>query len=67
METEERAGREVRVADVAASFQEAVCDVLTAKAVDACAATGTEHLLIGGGVAANSRLRTLLAERATEH
>ena len=67
VETEERAGREVRVADVAASFQEAVCDVLTTKAVDACAATETAHLLIGGGVAANSRLRTLLAERATEH
>jgi N6-L-threonylcarbamoyladenine synthase len=64
VETEERAGRHVPVADVAASFQEAVCDVLSAKAVDACAATGAKHLLIGGGVAANRRLRTLLAERA---
>ena len=66
VETEERAGRSIPVADVAASFQEAVCDVLTAKAVDACVATGAEHLLIGGGVAANRRLRALLAERAAE-
>ena len=66
VETEERAGREVPVADVAASFQEAVCDVLSAKAVDACVATGADHLLIGGGVAANRRLRALLAERADE-
>jgi N6-L-threonylcarbamoyladenine synthase len=64
VETEERAGRQVPVADVAASFQEAVCDVLSAKAVDACAVTGARDLLIGGGVAANRRLRALLAERA---
>ena len=51
-------------ADVAASFQEAVCDVLSAKAIDACQATGATDLLIGGGVAANRRLRALLAERA---
>ena len=64
VETQERAGRQVPVADVAASFQEAVCDVLSTKAVDACQATGARDLLIGGGVAANRRLRTLLAERA---
>ncbi|MGI3781715.1 MAG: tRNA (adenosine(37)-N6)-threonylcarbamoyltransferase complex transferase subunit TsaD [Janthinobacterium lividum] len=64
VETRERAGEPVPLADVAASFQEAVCDVLSAKAIDACAATGAQHLLIGGGVAANSRLRALLAERA---
>jgi len=52
------------VADVAASFQEAVCDVLTRKAVDAAADEGIEDILIGGGVAANSRLRVLAEERA---
>ena len=52
------------VADVAASFQEAVCDVLVRKALDAAADRGIEDLLIGGGVAANSRLRTLAVERA---
>lgn len=60
-------GQDVPVADVSASFQEAVCDVLSAKAMDACAATGATDLLIGGGVAANGRLRALLAERAAEH
>ena len=44
-------------ADVAASFQEAVVDVLLTKALRACAETGIEALIIAGGVAANSRLR----------
>jgi N6-L-threonylcarbamoyladenine synthase len=54
---------ELPVADVCASFQEAVVDVLTAKAVQACRDKGVDHLLIGGGVAANSRLRALAQER----
>src|SRR4051794_11263949 len=64
VEARERAGEPVPVADVAASFQEAVCDVLTRKAVDAAASEGIEDILIGGGVAANSRLRALAEERA---
>jgi N6-L-threonylcarbamoyladenine synthase len=63
VEARDRAGDPVPVADVAASFQEAVCDVLTAKAVDACREHGVETLVIGGGVAANSRLRALAEER----
>ncbi|MCU1589711.1 MAG: O-sialoglycoprotein endopeptidase [Frankiales bacterium] len=54
---------DIPVADVCASFQEAVVDVLTSKAVAACTAKGVDHLLIGGGVAANSRLRALAQER----
>jgi N6-L-threonylcarbamoyladenine synthase len=53
----------VPVADVAASFQEAVVDVLTRRAVAACVDRGVDHLVIGGGVAANSRLRALAEER----
>ena len=64
VEARAAAGEPVPVADVAASFQEAVCDVLTRKAVDAAAADGIEDLLLGGGVAANSRLRVLAEERA---
>ncbi len=67
IEARERSGEPVPVADVAASFQEAVCDVLTRKAVDACRFTGSAHLVIGGGVAANSRLRQLAEERAARH
>jgi N6-L-threonylcarbamoyladenine synthase len=63
VEERERAGEAVPVAAVAASFQEAVADVLTAKAVRACAELGVDHLLIGGGVAANSRLRALAGQR----
>jgi N6-L-threonylcarbamoyladenine synthase len=58
-----REGRGVPVADVAAAFQEAVADVLTAKALRAATDLGIDTLLIGGGVAANSRLRELAAQR----
>jgi N6-L-threonylcarbamoyladenine synthase len=64
VEARERAGEPVPIADVAASFQEAVVDVLTRKAVRACKENGVGYLLIGGGVAANSRLRVLAEERA---
>jgi N6-L-threonylcarbamoyladenine synthase len=66
VEARERAGEPVPVNDVAASFQEAVVDVLTAKAVEACRTYGVETLLIGGGVAANSRLRVIAEERCTK-
>ena len=59
----EASGEPVPVADVAASFQEAVADVLTRKAVLACREHGVGHLQIGGGVAANSRLRAMAQER----
>jgi len=67
VEARRRAGEPVPVADVAASFQEAVCDVLTAKAVDACRDQGIGTLVVGGGVAANSRLRALAEERCARH
>lgn len=59
-----REGREVPLADVAASFQEAVADVLVRKAIRACRDEGIDTLVVGGGVAANSRLRALLDQRA---
>ncbi|GAA1764696.1 MULTISPECIES: tRNA (adenosine(37)-N6)-threonylcarbamoyltransferase complex transferase subunit TsaD [Streptomonospora] len=61
-----REGRDLPVADIAAGFQESVVDVLTRKAVDACLEHGVEHLVISGGVAANSRLRSLAAERCAD-
>ncbi|HEV7863177.1 MAG TPA: tRNA (adenosine(37)-N6)-threonylcarbamoyltransferase complex transferase subunit TsaD, partial [Acidimicrobiia bacterium] len=65
VQAREASGDPVPVADVAASFQEAVCDVLTRKAIDAAVSEGIEDILIGGGVAANSRLRVLAEERAS--
>jgi N6-L-threonylcarbamoyladenine synthase len=50
-------------ADVAASFQEAIVDVLMIKALAACKESGIESLVIAGGVAANSRLRAVAAAR----
>jgi N6-L-threonylcarbamoyladenine synthase len=59
----ELAGEPVPVADVAASFQEAIVDVLTAKTVAACRDHGVRHVILGGGVAANSRLRAVAQAR----
>jgi N6-L-threonylcarbamoyladenine synthase len=52
------------VADLAASFQAAVVEVIVAKARHALAATGYRTLCVGGGVAANTALRTALSEAA---
>lgn len=57
-----QAGEEINVADVAASFQEAVLDVVVAKAVGAAVAGGKDKLVVAGGVAANTRLRAMLEE-----
>jgi len=53
------------VADIAASFQTAVVDVLTRKAVNAAEAAGARCILLSGGVAANGPLRATLRERSS--
>ncbi|MEE8106916.1 MAG: tRNA (adenosine(37)-N6)-threonylcarbamoyltransferase complex transferase subunit TsaD [Planctomycetota bacterium] len=52
------------VADLAASAQEAIVDVLSHKAIRAARRLGRTRLVLGGGVAANTRLREITAERA---
>lgn len=64
VEVAEAKGEEFSAADVAASFREAVADILTSKAVAACNDFGIKRLLLGGGVVANARLRELAKERA---
>jgi N6-L-threonylcarbamoyladenine synthase len=54
------------VHDVAASFAEAVADVLTAKTIAACHKHGVDTLVIGGGFSANSQLREMAAKRCAE-
>ena len=63
VEAKVAAGEAVPVNDVAAAFQEAVVDVLTRKALLACKENGVDHLVLGGGVAANSRLRAMAQQR----
>ena len=58
--------RDAGVHDLAASFQAAVCDVLTRKTAAALAATGIKRLVVAGGVACNSALRRYMAEMASE-
>lgn len=63
VEQRQDAGEPIPRADVAASFREAVVDILLTKAVAACSDLGVPRLLLGGGVVANRRLRALAAER----
>ncbi len=51
-------------ASVATAFQDAVVDVLTAKTADAARDLGVDEIMLSGGVAANSALRRVLAERS---
>jgi N6-L-threonylcarbamoyladenine synthase len=60
----EMKGEAVNKADVAASFQKALFEVLTKKAVDACKVKGVDRLILSGGVAANSTLRQMIADAA---
>lgn len=63
VEQRQDAGEPVPLADVAASFREAVVDVLLTKAIAACTDLGVPRLLLGGGVVANARLRAAAIER----
>jgi N6-L-threonylcarbamoyladenine synthase len=63
---ERSAGREIDVADLAASFQEAIVDVQVSKTMRAAAELGASIVLLGGGVVANSRLRDRMAAAGRE-
>lgn len=60
--SEKQAGREINVADVAASFQQAVLEVIVKKSVKAAKSRGEDKLVLAGGVASNSALRKQLGE-----
>lgn len=64
IERERAAGREPCLADIAASFQKAVVDVLVSRTMAAATDYGVRHILLAGGVAANSALRRAFAEAA---
>jgi tRNA N6-adenosine threonylcarbamoyltransferase len=55
----------IRQEDIAASFQEAVVDMLVQPAIKAARATGVRRIVLSGGVAANSRLRAKMREKAS--
>ena len=63
VEQKRDSGDELPIADVAASFREAVADILLTKAIAACRDHAVPRLLLGGGVVANARVRELAAER----
>jgi len=59
-------GEEINKADVAASFQKAVCDVLVEHAIQAVKDYGLDKLALAGGVASNSALRAAMTEACEE-
>jgi N6-L-threonylcarbamoyladenine synthase len=67
VELAESRGESFSVADVAASFREAVVDVLVTKAVNACLDHNVPRLLLGGGVVANRRLREVAQAQCDKH
>ncbi|MFM1995096.1 MAG: hypothetical protein RLZZ610_613 [Actinomycetota bacterium] len=66
VELAESKGEKISIPDVAASFREAVVDVLVTKAINACQDHNVPRLILGGGVVANSRLRDVASERCSE-
>jgi N6-L-threonylcarbamoyladenine synthase len=66
VELAESKGEQVSIADVAASFREAVVDVLVTKAINACQDNNVPRLILGGGVVANLRLREVANARCQE-
>ena len=67
VEAWQKTGEIIPVSDVAASFQEAVVEVLVKKTLLAAKETGIDTIIVGGGVAANSRLRSMITQKAQEH
>jgi tRNA N6-adenosine threonylcarbamoyltransferase len=63
---QQKAGRPYVPADVAAGFQHAIVQVLVDKTLAAAERAGTRHVLVTGGVAANTELRARFAERASQ-
>jgi N6-L-threonylcarbamoyladenine synthase len=66
VELAESKGEKVSVPDIAASFREAVVDVLVTKAINACLDNKVPRLILGGGVVANARLREVATQRCQE-
>ena len=65
--SEKQAGRSINVPDVAASFQQAILDVVVAKTVGAALDMGKDKIVLAGGVASNSKLREMLEAACEEH
>lgn len=66
MQKAEQRGEQINQADLSASFQAAVLDVLVEKTIRAVKQKGVNQLLLAGGVSANSGLRVRLTQRAKE-
>jgi len=65
VQQQQRKGCALRIADICASFQEAVVEVLVAKTIAAARQNNIDTVVIGGGVSANARLREVFLDKCT--
>ncbi|MDO4869863.1 MAG: tRNA (adenosine(37)-N6)-threonylcarbamoyltransferase complex transferase subunit TsaD [Bacillota bacterium] len=65
--SQKQAGHEINTADVAASFQQAVLDVIVAKTVGAAVKMKKDKVVMAGGVSANSKLREMMETECRKH
>lgn len=63
---EKQKGQEISIENVAASFQQAVLDILVDKSFKLANETGSKKIVLAGGVAANQSLREMMEERGTK-
>lgn len=63
---EKQRGNELHIENIAASFQQAVIEVLVEKSIDAAKSSHMDKIVVAGGVAANEGLRELMEKRAVE-
>ena len=66
VDRQRRLGQPLALADICASFQEAVVDVLVKKTLIAAAQNGHRRIVLGGGVAANARLRVVMRQHCAD-
>jgi N6-L-threonylcarbamoyladenine synthase len=66
VKVEKAVGHDIGLADLAASFQEAIVDVQVSKTMRAAKETGAGTVLLGGGVVANTRLRERMERAGSE-
>ena len=67
LNSEKQAGRDIHIADVAASFQLAIMEVVVFKCISAVRFAKTDKLVLAGGVAANSLLKKMLSEECEKY
>ncbi|WP_350343360.1 tRNA (adenosine(37)-N6)-threonylcarbamoyltransferase complex transferase subunit TsaD [Proteinivorax tanatarense] len=67
LHNQKQKGLQVKIEDVCASFQQAVVEVLVDKTIECAKQKNVKHVMMAGGVSANSSLRSLMKERTIKN